>query len=110
MGRSRPTALGGHPVSGRNRRGAACCALCPDGENVSNGGRQWILSTKAAALGSVPRIKDPNGLPSNSPGAAITVEMDWFGNGADDGNSRQIQSLVVGQTNTSGLPVEVSNV
>ena len=54
--------------------------------------------------------KDATGLPSSSTGAAITVEMDWFGNGADDGNSRQIQSLVVGQTNTSGLPVEVSNV
>jgi hypothetical protein len=35
--------------------------------------------------------------------------MDWYGNGADDANSRQIQSLVVGQANTSGLPVEVTN-
>jgi hypothetical protein len=36
--------------------------------------------------------------------------MDWFGNGADDGNSRQMQSLVVGQANTSVLPVEVGTV
>ena len=34
--------------------------------------------------------------------------MDWFGNGPDDGNRRQIQSLVVGQHNTSGAPVEIS--
>lgn len=36
--------------------------------------------------------------------------MDWFGNGADDANSRTIQSLVIGQNNTSGSAVEVSNI
>ena len=43
------------------------------------------------------------------PASSITVEMDWFGNGPDDGNLRQIQSLVVGQHNTSGAPVEISD-
>ena len=36
--------------------------------------------------------------------------MDWFGNGPDDGNRRQIQSLVVGQHNTSGAPVEITEI
>ena len=36
--------------------------------------------------------------------------MDWFGNGPDDGAQRQIQSLVIGQHNTSGLPVEISSI
>src|SRR3978361_1812917 len=36
--------------------------------------------------------------------------MDWFGNGRDDGNSRTIQSLVIGQHNTSGPAVEVANI
>jgi hypothetical protein len=38
------------------------------------------------------------------------MEMDWFGNGADDANSRTIQSLVIGQANTSGAPVEVGTI
>jgi hypothetical protein len=42
--------------------------------------------------------------------AGITCEMDWFGNGPDDGNNREIQSLVVGQNNTSGAPMEISTV
>jgi hypothetical protein len=50
------------------------------------------------------------GQPSSSTNASITVEMDWYGNGVDDGSNRQIQSLVVGQSNTSGAPVEVSSV
>ncbi len=54
--------------------------------------------------------RDTTGQPSSWAAASITVEMDWFGNGPDDGNKRQIQSLVVGQHNTSGAPVEVSNV
>ena len=38
--------------------------------------------------------------------------MDWIGNGAqDDGDAaRQIQSLVIGEHNTAGAPVEVSTV
>jgi hypothetical protein len=36
--------------------------------------------------------------------------MDWFGNGLDDANSRTIQSLVIGQHNTSGPAVEISSV
>ena len=42
--------------------------------------------------------------------SGITCEMDWFGNGPDDGHNRQIQSLVVGQNNTSGAPMEISTV
>ena len=42
--------------------------------------------------------------------SGITVEMDWFGNGPDDGNNRQIQSLVIGQNNHSGAPVQISTV
>ena len=40
----------------------------------------------------------------------ITCEMDWFGNGPDDGHNRQIQSLVVGQNNLSGPAMEISTV
>ena len=54
--------------------------------------------------------RDMTAQPSSSTNASITVEMDWYGNGADDGNNRQIQSLVVGQNKTSGAPVEVSTV
>jgi len=36
--------------------------------------------------------------------------MDWFGNGPDDGKNRQIQSLVVGQHDLKGAPVDVSTV
>ena len=36
--------------------------------------------------------------------------MDWFGNGLDDANTRRIQSLVIGQHDRGGAPVEVSNV
>ena len=42
--------------------------------------------------------------------AGIAAEMDWFGNGPDDGHNRQIQSLVVGQNNLSGAPMEISTV
>jgi hypothetical protein len=52
--------------------------------------------------------RDITGQPSSMVASSITVEMDWFGNGPDDGNLRQIQSLVVGQHNTSGTPVEIS--
>jgi hypothetical protein len=36
--------------------------------------------------------------------------MDWYGNGNDDANCRSIQSLVVGQVNKSGPPVEIGTV
>ena len=36
--------------------------------------------------------------------------MDWFGNGLDDADSRTIQSLVIGQTNTSGPAVQVGTI
>lgn len=36
--------------------------------------------------------------------------MDWFGNGLDDANSRIIQSLVIGQNNTSGPAVQVATI
>jgi hypothetical protein len=54
--------------------------------------------------------RDTTGQTSSSAASSITAEMDWFGNGPDDGNLRQIQSLVVGQHNTSGTPVEVNSV
>jgi hypothetical protein len=54
--------------------------------------------------------RDITGQPSSMAASSITVEMDWFGNGPDDGAQRQIQSLVIGQHNTSGLPVEISSI
>lgn len=54
--------------------------------------------------------RDQTGLPSSSANSSLTVEMDWYGNGLDDANSRTIQSLVVGQHNTSGAAVEVGSV
>jgi hypothetical protein len=54
--------------------------------------------------------RDTTGQPSSVTGASLTVEMDWFGNGPDDANCRTIQSLVIGQNNTSGLPVELTTV
>ena len=54
--------------------------------------------------------RDTTGQPSSWAGASLTVEMDWVGNGPDDGNSRQIQSLVVAQNSPSGAPVEISSV
>ncbi len=47
---------------------------------------------------------------SSATNAGVTVEMDWFGNGPDDGRNRQVQSLVIGQNTVSGAPVEVSTV
>ena len=54
--------------------------------------------------------RDATGKPSSATNAALTVEMDWYGNGADDANSRTIQSLVVGQADKSGLAVEVGTI
>jgi len=54
--------------------------------------------------------RDTTGQPSSATNASLTVEMDWFGNGLDDANNRTIQSLVIGQHNTSGPPVEVANI
>ncbi len=54
--------------------------------------------------------RDTTGQPSSSAASSITVELDWFGNGADDGSRRQVQSIVIGQHTTSGAPVEVSTI
>ena len=54
--------------------------------------------------------RDTTGEPSSWTNAALTVEMDWYGNGPDDASNRQVQSLVIGQHNTSGTPVVVSTV
>jgi hypothetical protein len=54
--------------------------------------------------------RDVTGKASSVTGASLTVEMDWFGNGPDDAKTRQIQSLIVGQHDTSGAPVDVSSV
>ena len=55
-------------------------------------------------------MRDTTGRPSSWSNASLTVEMDFIGNGLDDANNRQIQSLVVQQHDTSGAPVEVSNI
>nr|WP_294527282.1 hypothetical protein [uncultured Rhodopila sp.] len=54
--------------------------------------------------------RDTTGLPSSATNSSLTIEMDWFGNGLDDANSRTIQSLVIGQANTSGAAVQVSSI
>jgi hypothetical protein len=53
---------------------------------------------------------DTSGQPSSVTNASLTVEMDWFGNGADDADCRAIQSLVIGQHSQSGPPVEVGTI
>jgi hypothetical protein len=54
--------------------------------------------------------RDTTGRPSSWTNASLTIEMDWVGNGPDDANVRQIQSLVVAQNDTTGAPVEISTV
>jgi len=53
-------------------------------------------------------FRDTTGKPSSWTNASVSSEVDWFGNGVDDANQRQIQSLVLGQNSTSGAPAEVS--
>ncbi len=60
--------------------------------------------------GACIEYRDTTGYASSATNAALTVEMDWFGNGADDANTRTIQSLVIGQHNLSGTPVELANI
>jgi hypothetical protein len=60
--------------------------------------------------GACLEYRDTTGQPSSVTNASLTVEMDWFGNGLDEVNSRAIQSLVIGQHNTSGSPVEVGTI
>lgn len=60
--------------------------------------------------GACIEYRDTTGRASSATNAALTVEMDWFGNGADDANTRTIQSLVVGQHNLAGAPVELATV
>jgi hypothetical protein len=60
--------------------------------------------------GACIEYRDTTGRPSSAVNASLTIEMDWFGNGLDDANSRTIQSLVVGQSNTAGTPVEVCSI
>ncbi len=55
-------------------------------------------------------MRDATGKPSSWSNASLTVEMDFIGNGLDDANNRQIQSLVVQQHDTSGAPVEVGTI
>jgi len=52
--------------------------------------------------------RDTTGKPSSWTNASAAMEIDWIGNGADDSNQRQIQSLVLGQNASSGAPAEVS--
>ena len=60
--------------------------------------------------GACIEYRDTTGQNSSATNAALTIEMDWFGNGLDDANTRTIQSLVIGQHNTAGPAVEVSNI
>ncbi len=60
--------------------------------------------------GACIEYRDTTGHASSATNASLTIEMDWFGNGADDANSRTIQSLVIGQHNPSGAPVELANI
>jgi hypothetical protein len=60
--------------------------------------------------GACIEYRDSTGQPSSATAAALTIEMDWYGNGADDASNRTIQSLVVGQANTAGSPVEVATI
>ena len=60
--------------------------------------------------GACIEYRDATGQPSSATNASLTIEMDWFGNGLDDADSRTIQSLVIGQTNTSGPAVEVGTI
>ena len=55
-------------------------------------------------------MRDTTGQPSSMSNATLTVEMDFIANGLDDGNNRQIQSLVVQQNDPSGAPVEVGTI
>lgn len=75
---------------------------------TSNGSGGFLPSPQLWGL--CVEYRDLTGEPSSATNAALTTEMDWFGNGADSANSRTIQSLVVGQHNTSGAAVEVSNI
>ena len=56
------------------------------------------------------QYRDTTAQLSSVTNTGITAEMDWFGNGPDDGHNRQIQSLVIGQNNPSGAPVQISTV
>lgn len=60
--------------------------------------------------GTCVEYRDTTAQLSSITNSGITCEMDWFGNGPDDAHTRQIQSLVVGQNNTAGAPMEISTV
>jgi hypothetical protein len=79
--------------------------------------RQSVGSSSAGSALPQPQLwaacfeyRDTTAQFSSVTNSGITAEMDWFGNGPDDGNNRQIQSLVVGQNNLSGAPVQISTV
>jgi hypothetical protein len=77
--------------------------------NITNGSNGLPLPQPqlwAACL----EYRDESGQPSSATNSGLTIEMDWFGNGLDDKNSRAIQSLVIGQHSASGPPVEVSTI
>jgi Pectate lyase superfamily protein len=60
--------------------------------------------------GACIEYRDTTGQPSSATNGSLVIEMDWMGNGLDDSNSRTVQSLVIGQHNTSGPAVEVATV
>jgi hypothetical protein len=79
--------------------------------------RQSVGTNSAGAALPQPQLwatrieyRDSTAQLSSVTNSGITAEMDWLGNGPDDGHNRQIQSLVVGQNNLSGAPVQISTV
>ena len=79
--------------------------------------RQTIGTNASGAALPQPQIwaaclemRDATGQPSSLSNATLTVEMDFIANGLDDGNNRQIQSLVVEQHDRNGAPVEVGTI
>ena len=80
-------------------------------------GRYIQTLRQSAATGPQPQLwgacieySDTTGQPSSATSASLTIEMDWFGNGLDDANTRTIQSLVIGQHDTTGSAVELANI
>ena len=58
--------------------------------------------------GMFAEYRDATARPSSFTNVSIGSEIDWIGNGSDDTNQRQIQSLVLAQNDVAGASVEVS--
>ena len=71
---------------------------------------EWYVSSATTTLGRMYRVSRHYGSTVERYQWLPYVEMDWFGNGHDDANSRAVQSLVIGQHDPSGAAVEVANI